>query len=157
MVIYSIYAISETTYYIYDGSCILEYLYKKKIDSFELTKIRDYLSRTLRDAYAFTEININPPQPDFDKNYFQKVDIAKSLREINTTNISFYELYQKMVKRISELKDNGIKIKNGERRSNKDLSFLSNLYSINPIKFNIKKVNNNYIIICELNKNLVDF
>ena len=97
-----IYIILSNEYYIYDSSNILDYLYNKKgkYDDMDLTRINGYISQTLRDVYAFLEINKNPPQPDFDKNYFPKIDIIKSLQEINTINISFYELYQKIVKKI---------------------------------------------------------
>ena len=157
---YSITSTWYTTYYVYDSFSILDYLYSKKdnYNDIDLIRIRDYISATLRDAYAFTEISKNPPQPDFDKNYFQKIDIAQSLREINTTNISFYELYQKISKKISELKDYAISIKTRYYHGhdmwvNRELDLFEQLYLINPLKFNIKKTNDNkYEIFCELNK-----
>ena len=155
--IYSILSTSYTSYYIYDAISILDYLYNQKSDAMDLIRIRDYISHSIRDIYAFYEINQNPPQPDFDKNYFKKVDISKLLREINTMDISFYELYQKIINKISELKDYAISIKHSKNRRNKNLKFIGSLYSINPIKFNIKKINNNYEIFCKLNDNLNPF
>ena len=157
---YSITSTWYTTYYVYDSFSILDYLYSKKdnYNDIDLIRIRDYISATLRDAYAFTEISKNPPQPDFDKNYFQKIDIAQSLREINTTNISFYKLYQKISKKISELKDYAISIKTRYYHGhdmwvNRELDLFEQLYLINPIKFNIKKTNDNkYEVFCELNE-----
>ena len=47
--------------YIYNSDHILEYLNKKKGNEFELKEIIKYISETLKDSYAFNEIDKNPP------------------------------------------------------------------------------------------------
>ena len=134
--------------YYYESVHILELLNKEKEDENELKEKINYISETFRDVYAYNEIAKNPPQPYFYKNYHNKVDIQKSLNEINTYNISFYQLYQMIISKISEFKDLHIDIQFG----NKKRQILNDLYSICPIKFYIKKVNGIFKIFCKLNK-----
>ena len=122
-------------------------------------RVINYISDTLKDVYAYNEIAKNPPQPYFDKNYHKKVDIQKLLHEINTANISLYQLYQELNTKIAELKDLHIDIKLGSKKG----QILDSFYSIVPIKFVIKKINGEYNIFCKLNnyqyffdKNLLD-
>ena len=68
-----------------------EYLNKQKENEKQLNDILKHLSETFNESYTYNEIAKNPPQPYFEKNYHKKVDIQKSLKEIKTTNISFYE------------------------------------------------------------------
>ena len=145
--------------YYYDSFSVLNYLNSQKENENELKEIINYISDTLKDVYAYNEIAKNPPQPYFDKNYHKKVDIQKLLHEINTANISLYQLYQELNTKIAELKDLHIDIKLGSKKG----QILDSLYSIVPIKFVIKKINGEYNIFCKLNnyqyffdKNLLD-
>ena len=146
--------------YFYDSIDVFEkYLFKKKENEKQLKEIIKYLSEVFNDAYTYNEIAKNPPQPYFDHNYHKKVDIQKSLNEINTTNISFYEFYRQIIVKIAELKDLHINIQFGNNQS----QILSGIYSINPIKFFLQKINGTYKIFCKLNqfyhyfdKNIID-
>ena len=145
--------------YYYDSFSVLNYLNSQKENENDLKEIINYISDTFKDVYAYNEIAKNPPQPYFDKNYHKKVDIQKLLHEINTKNISLYQLYQELNRKISELKDLHIDIKFG----NKKRQILDSLYSIVPIKFLVKKINGDYNIFCKLNnyqylfdKNILD-
>ena len=145
--------------YYYDSFSVLNYLNSPKENEKELKEIINYISDTLQDVYAYNEIAKNPPQPYFDKNYHKKVDIQKLLHEINTANISLYQLYQQLNTKIAELKDLHIDIKFGSKKG----QILDSLYSIVPIKFVVKKINGEYNIFYKLNnyqyffdKNILD-
>ena len=56
-----------------------------------VASMREYL-----DAYVYKDILKNPPQVD-GKDYFPKVDLDDKLDAIDTTNLNFYEQYQKFV------------------------------------------------------------
>lgn len=141
------------SYYVYESSSVIDYLIKTKLDEYYYSMIKKYISSAFKDVYAYNEISANPPQPDFNNNYHQKIDIQQSINEINQTNISSYQFYQELKKRISDLKDLNIDIKN----HNKHLDILSNLYLACPIDFVIKKDNNNISkLYCSFNRNYKD-
>ena len=138
------------SYYVYESSSVIDYLTKTKLDEYYYRMIKKSISSAFKDAYVYNEISANPPQPNFNNNYHQKIDIQKSINEINQTNINVYNFYQELKKRISDLKDLNIDIKN----HNKHLDILSNLYLACPIDFVIKKDNNNLSkLYCSFNAN----
>ena len=100
--------------------------------------------------YIYYEIAKNPPQPYFDNNYFDKVDLEKSFDEINITNVSYYQFFQKIKAKLSDYKDINTNIYFFE--DNKKLYILNDLYSFIPLKFNIRKINESYEIFSELFK-----
>ena len=67
--------------------------------------IKNNLSSFLKDYYAFYEIAKNPPQPDFDPNYHNKVDLGKELEKLETKNRDFYSFYQDLLKIITKTQD----------------------------------------------------
>ena len=79
-----------------------EYMYKVLKMSFTLV---------FEDAYSYNELATNLPQPDFDNNYNQKVDISQLIYGINQADINIYQFYQELQKRISSLKDLNIDLK----------------------------------------------
>ena len=148
------------TLYTYNPFTVLNYFESIKANESELNIILKEISKTFSEAYAYNEISKNPPQPIFDNKYHNKVDIQKILNEINTTNISFYDFYSNIIKKISELKDLHIDI---YFNNNAIFKILRNLYAICPIKFEIKKINDKYQILCRPNqyyqyfdKNIID-
>ena len=138
------------SYYVYESSSVIDYLSKTKLDEYYYKMIKKSISSAFKDAYAYNEIAANPPQPNFHNNYHQKIDIQKSINEINETNISVYHFYEEIKKRISDLKDLNIDIQN----HNKHLDILSSLYLACPIDFVIKKGSNNLTkLYCSFNRN----
>ena len=138
------------SYYVYESSSVIDYLTKTKLDQYYYRTIKKFISSIFKDAYAYNEIAANRPQPNVNNNYHQKIDIQKSINEINETNISIYHFYQELKKRISDLKDLNIDIEN----HHKYLDILSNLYLACPIDFVIKKDNNNLSkLYCSFNIN----
>ena len=62
-------------------------------------------TKKIFENYAFLNIQKNPPQPDIDSNYFDKVDIMEKLDEIETKNQSVFDFYKKYYDTIGYLKD----------------------------------------------------
>ena len=125
------------SYFVYDSYGVIELLNKPKLDEYFYKVIKRSFSLALEDTYAYNEIAKNPPQPDFDQNYHQKVDVQQSIKEINhtDTNLTLYQLYRKIRNIISDLKDPSIFIET----KYKNLHALSDLYLAFPIDFMIKK------------------
>jgi len=100
------------SYYVYDSFGVIEALNKPKLDEYFYKVLKRSFSLALEDAYAYNEIAKNPPQPDFNQNYHQKVDVQQSIKEINhtDTNLTLYQLYRKIRNIIADLKDPSIPI-----------------------------------------------
>ncbi|ELP85932.1 hypothetical protein EIN_135160 [Entamoeba invadens IP1] len=62
------------------------------------------------DAYVYKDITQNPPQPDFDSNFFHKVNIDERLNEIKTGKQNFVEYFYKFQRLIFDLHDLHISI-----------------------------------------------
>ena len=133
--------------YVYDSSNIIDYISKPVLDEYRYRVIKRSFALVFEDAYSYNEIATNPPQPDFDNNYHQKVEISQLIYGINQTDINVYQFYQELIARISILKDLNIDFKN----NNKDLKILNDLYLACPIDFNIKKENDKPELFCIYN------
>ena len=136
------------TSYIYEPTSVIDYISKPVLDEYTYRVLKRSFALVFEDAYAYNEIATNPPQPDFDNNYHQKVDISKLIYGINQTDINIYQFYQELVKRISSLKDLNINYNN----NNKYLKILSDLYLACPIDFQIKKTNEKPELFCTYNR-----
>ena len=101
---------SSLIFNMYQPEEVLNFLNKKKISKEDVQKIKDNLIKVLEETYAFYEISKNPPQPEFDKSYHDKVDIKKEINKINIEDKSLYNLYQELLKALSKLKDAHIHI-----------------------------------------------
>ena len=101
---------SSLLFNIYQPEEVLNFLNKEKISKEDVQKIKDNLIKVLEETYAFYEISKNPPQPQFDKSYHDKVDIKKEINKINIEDKSLYNLYQELLKALSILKDGHISI-----------------------------------------------
>ena len=132
------------SYYVYDSSKVLEYLSKTSLNEYTYRVLKRSFALSFEDAYAYTEIAVNPPQPDFDNNYFQKVDILKSIYAINQTDINVYKFYQELKNRIADLKDLQFKFKT----EYKHFKILNELLLACPIDFTIKKTNEKPKLFC---------
>jgi hypothetical protein len=132
------------SYYVYDSSKVLEYLSKTSLNEYTYRVLKRSFALSFEDAYAYTEIAVNPPQPDFDNNYFQKVDILKSIYAINQTDINVYKFYQELKNRIADLKDLQFKFKT----EYKHFKILNELLLACPIDFTIKKTNEKPELFC---------
>ena len=124
--------------YVYESSSVIDYISKPVLDEYTYRVIKRSFALVFEDAYSYMEIATNPPQPDFDNNYHEKVDISKLIYGINQTNINVYQFYQELKQKISALKDLNVDFQNNF----KHLNILNELYFAFPIDFIIKKTNN---------------
>ena len=91
---------------VYSPSDVIDYINSKieeenKEDYYK--SFVKYLSGTFSDVYTFYDIAKNPPQPSFDSNYYEAVDIQKELNEIDLEDITPYEFYRKTWTILSKL------------------------------------------------------
>jgi hypothetical protein len=135
--------------YTYNPFKVLNYLESIIINETEFNLILKHISETFSEVYAYNEISKNPPQPLFNNNYHNKVDIQHLLNKTQLKNISFYEFYRNIIHQISELKDLHIDI---YFSNNAIYKLMKDLYAICPIKFVIKKINGEYQLLCKLNQ-----
>ena len=136
------------SHYAYDSSKVIEYLSKISLDEYHYRVLKRSFALSFKDAYAYNEISVNPPQPDFDNNYFQKFDIQKSIYAINQTDINVYKFYQELINRISNIKDLQFKFKT----EYKAFKILNELFLACPIDFTIKKTNEKPELFCIFNE-----
>ena len=130
--------------YVYDSSSVIDYISETVLDEYRYKILKRSFALVFEDAYSYMEIATNPPQPDFDNNYHEKVDISKLIYEINQTDINIYQFYQELKQRISSLKDFNVNFQN----NNKYLKILNDLYLAVPIDFTIKKANDKPELFC---------
>lgn len=132
-------SLSEDEYeYIQEASSVIDLIneeHQMSKEDFESTI--NYLIDIFNDAYAFNEISINPPQPSFNEQYHQKIDLIVNLLEIkdkvsNDEITQVYDFYSEISYAISQLKDCHIQI---------DWNFLNlKQYTIlSPIEFTISQ------------------
>ena len=75
------------SYYVYDPYKVLEFINRFKLDEYHYKTLKKSFAITFQDAYTYNEISKNPPQPDFNINYHDKVDIEQLIENINITNM----------------------------------------------------------------------
>ena len=90
---------------IYTPNEIINYFNQIVIDPQILDNIKNNVAIILNDFYAFYEISKNPPQPNFDNNYHNRVDLKKEINDIQTNNVSFYKFYQDFNKALTKTRD----------------------------------------------------
>ena len=134
--------------YVYESSSVIDYISKTELDEYVYRVLKRSFALVFEDAYSYVEIATNPPQPDFDNNYHQKVDISQLIYGINQTDINVYQFYQELKKRISSLKDLNVDFQNNFNY----LKILSDLYLACPIDFDIRKTNDKPELYCIFNK-----
>ena len=126
--------------YLYDPETVIYYINEQKLEKDELITIVDYLKNIFNDAYAFNEISIYPPQPPFQNNYHNTVDIFISLNELknkinNNVIIEVYDFYREINLIFSQLKDSHIQL-------SWNLLELQEFFIIAPVEFYLKEINN---------------
>ena len=115
----------------YQPKAVIDSFNNNMAEESELKFIIESLSKTFNDTYAFNEISKNPP------NNYNKVDIQNTLNEINTKNRSKYNFYQDLKKALFQLEDSHI-----DFNFSNYLPFMNNLFFVQPLRLDIKIVNN---------------
>ena len=128
---------------IYTKEDVFNYFNSIDIPEETLDLVKNAIADTFEKFYAFNEILKNPPQPEFDNNYFEKLDFQEKIKSINTKNTNFYTFYQELMKILAIIGDLHISI-----------DFDSNFDKIGfipPITFILKKVDEKPKIFSTLN------
>ena len=99
-----------------------------------LKMIIDSLSKTLNKVYAYNEIAKIPPQPSFDNNYYNKINIQEMLNKINTKNTNIYNFYRDIKLVLDSLGDHHLTF-GGEL-------ILNYLNFLEPLRLSIKEYEN---------------
>ena len=97
--------------YIYPKEIIFSTLNSLNENQETMKSIIDQISSTFNEAYTFNEISKNPPQPEYNKNFYNKINLQEQLKNINTNNISKYQFYQEIRKIIDSLGDYHVSMK----------------------------------------------
>ena len=110
-----------------------------KNDTFNVDQVKNIttnLAEFFNETYAFEPIAKNPPQPSFNSNYFEKVDICQELRNYNITGNSIpkYQLYCDLSTIIHKLNDLHISV-------TFNFYFIRYRYFV-PVTLYIKMINN---------------
>ena len=134
---------------IYTKEDVFNYFNSIDIPEETLDLVKNAIADTFEKLYAFNEILKNPPQPEFDNNYFEKLDFQEKIKSINTKNTNFYTFYQELMKILAIIGDLHISI-----------DFDSNFDKIGfipPITFILKKVDEKPKIFSTLNMFISQF
>ena len=93
--------------------------------------IIDSFCAFFKDIYAFYEVAKNPPQPSFDNNYHQKVNIEEGLRKINIKNTNMYKFHQEVKLVFDSFGDQHLNFKKYQFK-------VESLYFTDPLKLSIR-------------------
>ena len=121
--------------YVYSLEKIFEFFNNLRVEESDLKLIIDCLISFFRDIYAYDEVAKNPPQPDFDSNYHQKINIGESLKNIEIKNTNMYVFYQKMKLLFDSLGDQHLTIDISN-------SLLKDVHFNGPLFLRIEEYNN---------------
>ena len=107
-----------------------------------LNLVLENLSEILNKVYVYNEISKNPPQPEFNKTYYSKINIQEQLKNINTKNTTVYYFYRDIKLILNSFGDYHLSL--GINNILKYIRFLE------PVSFRIEKYNNEYRIFANL-------
>ena len=107
-----------------------------------LNLVLENLSEILNKVYAYNEVSKNPPQPEFDKSYYARINIQEQLKNINTKNTNVYKFYRDIKLILSNL---------GDYHLNFDINnILKYIHFLEPVSYRIEEYNNQYKILANL-------
>ena len=127
---------SSSSNYIYPKETIFSTLNSLNETQENMKSIIKEISSTFNEIYTFNELSKNPPQPEFDNNYYNKINLQEQLRNIDTNNINKYQFFQEIRKIIDSLGDYHVSMKLLNSYP------LELLYFSDPLIFKIKKYEN---------------
>ena len=120
--------------YVYPIEEAYKILNNIKAEESDLKIIIDSFIALFNEAYAYTEVAKNPPQPSFNSTYFEKVDIIEGLKNIPIKNTNMFKFYQELKLLFDRLGYQHLKI--DIKSSN-----LKNLYFECPLQLAIRDYN----------------
>ena len=107
-----------------------------------LNLVLENLSEILNKIYVYNEVSKNPPQPEFNKTYYTKINIQEQLKNINTKNTNVYHFYRDIKLTLNSLGDYHLNL--GINNILKYIRFLE------PVSLRIEKYNNEYKIFANI-------
>ena len=110
----------------------------------------DSLISLFNQAYSYTEVAKNPPQPKFNNSYHQKVFIEKELKSINIKNTNMFKFYQEIKLLFDRLADQHLKI-------DKSSFKLKDAYFTDPLNLFIKEYKNKSRIFATIKPDVSDY
>ena len=102
------YSICPNPLFIYTPEEVINILNNQTFSEEDLKYIKNNISSVFEDIYAYYETSKNPPQPDFNKNYHNIIDIKNEINKI--TSRTKYSLFQDLLKLSGKLRDAHISI-----------------------------------------------
>ena len=90
--------------YIKNASEFIESLRNLTVDEEKLEKGIENAKEFLK-HYVFYKIAQNPPQPDFNKSYFPKIDIDNLFKNIKTKDTNYFDFKNEFISAVYELND----------------------------------------------------
>ena len=136
--------------YVYTIEEIYKILNNIKADESDLKIIVDSFISLFNEAYAYTEVAKNPPQPSFNSTYYEKVDIIEGLKNIPIKNTNMFKFYQELKLLFDRLGDQHLSIRI-------DSSKLKDLYFECPIELAIREYNYKFRIFGKVRPNEDNF
>ena len=125
--------INTMNYYLLDD--IFNIFDNLKADESDLKIIIEAFSSFFKDIYAFNEVAKNPPQPSFNNEYYEKIDIQEGLKNIKIKDTNMYKFYQEFKLLFDRLGDQHLYIGNQYLEMN-------DIYFSDPLKLSIKAYEN---------------
>jgi len=107
-----------------------------------LNLVIENLSEILNKVYVYNEVSKNPPQPEFNKTYYTRINIQEQLKNINTKNANIYNFYRDIKLILNSL---------GDYHLNFGINnILKNIRILEPFSYRIELYNNEYRIFANL-------
>jgi len=107
-----------------------------------LNLVLENLSEILNKVYVYNEVSKNPPQPEFNKTYYTRINIQEQLKNINTKNANIYLFYRDIKLILNSL---------GDYHLNFGINnILKNIRILEPFSYRIELYNNEYRIFVNL-------
>ena len=112
-------------------------------DESKLKTIIDCLCSFFKDIYAYEEVVKNPPQPKFDPNYHQKINIVEGLKNIEIKDTDMYKFYGAIKLLFDSLGDQHLNIDIGD-------FLLKEVHFTDPLLLKVKKYNDEVRMFAEV-------
>ena len=112
------------------------------IETFSFTQqtkktIMNWMNKIM-EGYAFKDILKNPPQPYENEMYYEKFDIDAYLKEVNTTTqLLFYDFYNKLFQMIVKMRDLHFDFKLNTNAEG-DMKLLTHMNYVTPFLFDVR-------------------
>ena len=125
---------------------LYEKLIQEKVTDEYCKDVIGNLTSIIEEAYVYSDFLKAPVQPEGYEGYIPKVDLIKELKDINTTNRTFYDFYIDIQNVINKARDGHLNMRNFQTPTK--FLFFDDYYFCIPFNYKIKEVfdENNKVI-----------